>query len=208
MRRVVVVRPQTDGIERIMSSEWAEPIRNRLEVAPDVDLADLSHGVSREHVEGTVRAGDGFMFFGHGTPDTLGRTPALLDVANLDRLSDGIIVAFACESAIRLGPAAIAAGVQGYLGFDDYLLIYPAPAHAVSSAVFDSLDRFAQGRDLSEVRDSLAGALDRIFDDYAFKSRRFDLDAGIILACTRLMRRSLCAFGKDAARLATEIAYE
>jgi hypothetical protein len=122
MSKLALVRPANDpaAVELASWSSW---------LIPDIAASSHSHSdlhgsaVTRAAVEADMSASRVTLFFGHGFKSRLqGYTSDVLDLSNISKSWDRIVVAIACWSAVTLGPAAISAGADAYLGFDEAMV--------------------------------------------------------------------------------------
>lgn len=72
----------------------------------------------------TLPMGDLIIAVGHGSPDELCgyNNEVILDTSSIPDVKNKVVVLISCETAQRLGPSLIDAGVISYIGFKDDLL--------------------------------------------------------------------------------------
>lgn len=126
MAMTMWIAPARDEVEQYMRDKWGHPviaeIQTRTGQAPaQGDASD------RQHLEDALPESGDIYYFGHGTEDALG-IPTLIDRDNVSRIRD-MLVAVACDSAERLGPAAIAAGTRAFVGFAGRIPIIVDPLY-------------------------------------------------------------------------------
>ncbi len=77
----------------------------------------------RDAVEEALAGSRATVFLGHGTWDSLCGKTTLVDPQNVRLARGGILIAIACKSARDLGASAVDSGMEGYVGFDEDLLV-------------------------------------------------------------------------------------
>jgi hypothetical protein len=115
----LIVCPNGDHRARTLA-EWAERV---VDVFPG-RVRDLPRDATRAALENVLeeaKSVSGVVFFCHGRADALGNREILLDVDNVAKLGNRVVIAVACHSARELGVRAISDGVGAYIGFDDRL---------------------------------------------------------------------------------------
>jgi hypothetical protein len=201
MTSFLVICPESDSIEQIMSRTWAQAFCQGA-TGRAASITDLSGtAATRAAIAGALTANVALMYFGHGQADRLGDPIALIDNRNVSSAAGALIIAFACYSAQKLGPDAIQQQVEAYLGFDDLLGVYPPPANAVATGIVAALDHLALGGTVQEAYRMLCGALDDVVDDHVNGAQRSHPDAPLVLLTARLMRRSLTLCGNQSCSL-------
>lgn len=134
------IEPAAGDVERYMAEHWAQRLVGRVGRAVSETIRALR---SPERDDVTVALPDsiGVFYFGHGTADALG-APPLIDAANIAE-TRGIVVAVACRSAQALGPHAIDAGLQTYVGFmDDVPVMH---SQTIDELMADTMVRLLSG---------------------------------------------------------------
>jgi hypothetical protein len=114
---------------------------------------------------------DAVFFFGHGTSDQLIGTngQAAVDRTNIANASGKAIIAVACLAGRSLGPDAIGAGVEVFLGWNAKLLWLGSPVGQLGPfglAIVSSLEILGQGARLEEVKERLRDELDAVAEYY------------------------------------------
>jgi hypothetical protein len=62
------------------------------------------------------------LFYGHGAPDALG-APPLISAVDAAVITDGVMVAFACDAGSQLADDATTGGLRCFVGFSDSFLV-------------------------------------------------------------------------------------
>ena len=196
MSNLVVICPESDRVEQLMSGAWAQVFLGGAAATQSAVQCLLGSEVTRTAITEVLVRDTGLLYFGHGFADRLGAT-SLVDAENVDSVAGGLIVAFACYSALELGPEAIRRKVQAYVGFDDLLAVYEAPSRSIAPGVIASLDRLAEGGSVAEACETLVQALDEVVDEYAYGAGRRHPDSPNIFLTALLMKRTLAICGDD-----------
>lgn len=117
-----------------------------------------------------MRSTDATLYFGHGTPTALGTPTMVVDSTNVSDAAGKLLLAFACEAALTLGPDAIAKRVTAFLGFADIVAVVTVLPAGVSDPIGDAVHRaltlFVQGDTVGDVRDRLISELQQVEADY------------------------------------------
>lgn len=194
MTSVVLICPETDQVEQIMAAAWADGFQ--LQAPPAASITSL-RGAAATHsgVSGAMATGTGLFFFGHGKTDCLGDPTVVIDAANVGGAAGALIVAFACFSALDLGPESIRQQIETYIGFDDLLPVYGPPANAVTDAVVDALSHLASGGTATDAYNRLEKGLAHVVQEHIYGPSRRDPNAPLIFTTARLMQRSLTICG-------------
>ena len=122
------------------------------------------------NVSAAMRSADATLYFGHGTPAALGTPMTLVDSTNVSHAAGKLLLAFACEAALTLGPDAIAKRVTAFLGFADIVAVVTVLPAGVSDPIGDAVHRaltlFVQGGTVDDVHDRLISELQQVEADY------------------------------------------
>jgi hypothetical protein len=110
------ITTRTDNVDGYMYQRWAQPLLESANEHAGISLMPL-HDPGRIEIDRHLPTTQGLIYFGHGTPEAMGGPP-LIDALNIGQAS-GTIVAVACRTAAVLGRAAVAGGVDSYIGFID-----------------------------------------------------------------------------------------
>jgi hypothetical protein len=195
MSNLIVVCPESDRVEQLMSGFWLRIFLTGTVASRSSVQCLLGSDVTREAITGALAKDTGLLYFGHGFADRLGEATSLVDAENVESAAGGLIVAFACYSALELGPEAIRRKAEAYLGFDDLLAVYEAPSRAIAPGVVALLDCLAEGGSVDAAYETLVQTLAEVVDEHAFGARRSHPDAPTILLTARLMQRALVVSG-------------
>jgi hypothetical protein len=133
MKTYLLVRPEHDDTTHFLSAyarETAKTAEKNGFAIVDIDREKAN----RKEVEGRLeKMKPRVVFFnGHGNERSImGHKHQLLIVAgeNEDILSDKIVYAISCKSAAELGPSAVAAGCESFVGYDDDFIFLYSPEH-------------------------------------------------------------------------------
>lgn len=174
MAEVAVIRPDTQGddVETTMAL-WPDAMMAG--PGPQAGVAFKSvRGSTRctaSHASAAMRSTDATLYFGHGTRAALGMPTTLIDSANVSDAAGKLLLAFACEAALTLGPDAVNnKRVTAFLGFADIMSVYTSSAPGwfdpIGAAVDRALTLFVQGGTVADVGDLLIIELQQVEADY------------------------------------------
>jgi hypothetical protein len=115
---ILFVRP-ADDTAAVYASACAHQFRQLAKSYVTTDLSGTQ--VTRSRLDQEIGNHKHLFWFGHGVDGALiAQGSAMIDVQNLPSLGGGIVIAIACNSAVKLGQIALQArGVGAFLGFDD-----------------------------------------------------------------------------------------
>jgi hypothetical protein len=201
VKELVLVRPETDDIETLVSQAWAQPFVDRHTPSLSHRILDLRGGdVSRVAVEGHFSDTRVVIYFGHSTASTVGEmgrdSEVYIDSSNVGLAAGCALIVFGCWSGLRLGPVAVKNGVETYVGLDDVLYADSDFAALVAPLIDTALDELVRGASVSDIHRTLREEVDRL--SIAVESneelyRSYRQRAAIYMAL-RLMYRALCIF--------------
>jgi hypothetical protein len=130
---------------------------------------------SRQTIDQSIGKGDDVLFLGHGAADRLHVPPRLLkreeillDLSNIGN-AGRVVIAVACHSSTKLGPAACSSTrplVVAYLGWLEevgFPSSYPAP---ILEALKQGLLSYFNGSTIGQVAESLGTEFDSAHNDY------------------------------------------
>jgi len=127
-RKLLIIRPNCpgDNYTTLFSYPAATLVKNKA-VAEGWTVTDLEgNNANRANVESTINTikPDFIKHYDHGSNFTLYGQNAniitpVIDNANVNLLSGRAVSTVSCESAVGLGPLAIASTAKAYLGYDD-----------------------------------------------------------------------------------------
>ncbi len=175
MGTVAYLRPNNPGDPAAADLyNWCVELEQRL-VARGHSTGSVVDGTSPcDMVNATVALGstyDAIFFFGHGAADSLTGTngqPAV-DQTNIANAKSRVVIAVACLAGRSLGPDAITAGIEVFLGWNVKLLwLKPAAGQLgrFGSAVVDGLETFGHGTRVEQVKEQLRDELDAVAEYY------------------------------------------
>ena len=97
---------------------------------------------------------------------TLGRST--IDRSNVSAASGKAIVSIACSTGRNLGPDAVTAGVDSWLGFTmKFPVITPyLTQDPIGDAIAESLECLGHGKSLQDARDKISVKLSDVADEY------------------------------------------
>ena len=137
-------------------------------------------------------------YFGHGDEDSLltGGSPTV-DISSI-RVATGIaIVSVACKTGNNLGPAAITAGADAWLGFTVKVPVI-APHRSIDTigdAIVEGIKGIAGGDTMQQVKDSLRQCFDQLMNDYDTGSYCSHPAASLGYYCAMALRDHLVLHG-------------
>lgn len=146
---IAIFRPEGDQIEQAQS-HWAASFMASISTDSSFSVTDFRRtGVDRSSLAQDVAGADFVMFFGHGESGQLANkdsniaTPYFINAQDGAALTGRIVAGIACHAGRRLGPELVTNhGVNGYLGFDDLLIVItnvPSLFAAVTDAALRAL---------------------------------------------------------------------
>jgi hypothetical protein len=183
----LLILTRRDEVDAHMAERWATPLFAEQSSNGGKELRILD-GPSRQEVEAQLAGVRTVAYFGHGVRNALG-APPLLDLANIGQ-ANGVIVAVACRSAAGLGPAALAAGAQGYVGFRDELPVIDSPV--IDSLICDGFSRLlGEEESVRGFERRFLAACEKIQAEY-FSYRRDD-NAFLIAQTAQILKLTLWA---------------
>jgi hypothetical protein len=156
----------------------------------------------------TLRAAVGttsfIFYFGHGGVDrwiecaAIGTaTPSvvrtIVEVPDADCLKSSVVFAFACESGVQLGPAAVAQGAQRFIGFQRTLYWYPY-SKRMEGALAETVKELVQvvlTRGASATAADLQAPIQARHRYFLDLSSRGDADAGTIANILAILIKAL-----------------
>jgi hypothetical protein len=191
MAVTLIVHPALDDVETYMRDHWANPISKSVErrVGSELGWGSLEEAPRRLANARSV------LYVGHGDADALGKPP-VIDASNVGQIK-GVLVAIACDSGERLGPAAVAGGTSAYVGFAGDVPVVNARSY--DDLIVDHFAPLAMG-------DCTAGDFALTFgaacDDVKVRHLRGPRhrDAHLIALSAEVMRLGLRILGDHAAR--------
>src|SRR5271170_1072860 len=120
MGSVILIRPRDDAASR-QASDWGDSLRNTFAGIGHTIAANADDTTPPDRVNilrALGKAADLVCYFGHGDEKSwLTNAGQTLDARNVTTLRKKTIVSVACKTACTLGPDAITAGAECWLGF-------------------------------------------------------------------------------------------
>ena len=208
MPKVAVIRPDTlgDAVEAEMAL-WPDAMMAGPGAQVGIHFSDVRGAAqcTASNASAAMQSTDATLYFGHGTPSALG-TPTVVDTANVSTAAGKLLLAFACEAALTLGPDAHVKRVTAFLGFADIVAVVtnlPAgQSNPISDAVDHALTLFVQGGTVDNVRYLLIRELKQVEADYNPKGPLSYLPgASTIWLAAHVNWRGLTVLGNGSAKL-------
>lgn len=173
MPDIAVIRPDTPGdtVESTMAL-WPEAVMLGPGAQAGINFPDVrGPGMcTAPNASAAMRSTDATLYFGHGTPAALGIATTLVDSSNVSDAKGKLLLAFACEAALILGPDAFAKQVTAFLGFADILVVIDDLPAGQSDPIGDAVNRgltlFVRGGTMDDVRDLLISEFKQVEADY------------------------------------------
>lgn len=200
MSTVAIVRPESDSVERSLSS-WAALLLGSIQGKSGVATTDLRGvGVTRASVVTTVTRKGVSLLFSHGTKTALGTPRALVDAKNVSCFNGSVVVAFSCLAGDQLGSDAVANGARAFLGFDDLLTNYVKQPNLFGQGVEKAATALVlSGKTVGATRSTLEKHFKQIEGDYHTGPRRGHVDATVIWLAAHVNWRGLVVHGNASA---------
>jgi len=171
-----IIRPKDDKSSQ-QASDWADDLIRKLNAAGHVkigDVDDWSPANTKNILALLSGSADLVCYFGHGKENRwLTSNSATLDTGNVtgakgQPANGRAIVSIACKTSCQLGPAAITAGVQAWLGFTIKVKVI-APHNfidPIGDAIVNGLAVLGNQGTVQQARDELAANLGQLVIDY------------------------------------------
>jgi hypothetical protein len=172
-----IIRPKDDS-SACQASDWADRL--------DADFRTFGHSLTRDIDDTTPADATNVLgvfgglvnlicYFGHGNEDSL-LTKGLptVDKASISLTPGVAVVSVACKTGTNLGPAAITAGANAWLGFTIKVPVI-APHRTIDTigdAVFDGLKGLGNGDTMQQALDALRQSFDDLVTKYDSGSYR------------------------------------
>lgn len=140
--RILVTSPESDNITRYLRV-WTKQMLQKAHHQHRIFHLDKKK-VTNKHFCGLLKKKsiDVVCINGHGADDRVVgyKQETLLNVENADLLSGTTAHVLACNTAKTLGPAAMAAGAKGYIGYDERFIMLSRPTK-ISQPLQDDVAR-------------------------------------------------------------------
>jgi hypothetical protein len=200
MSTVAIVRPESDPVERGLSS-WAALLLMSIQGKSGVVTTDLRGvAVTRARVVTTVTGKDVTLLFSHGTKTALGTPVSLIDATNVSCFKGSVVVAFSCLAGDQLGPGAAAHGARAFLGFDDVLTNYLTQPNLFGQGVEKAATALVLNRKtVATTRTALEKHFKQIERGYHTGPHRRHVDATVIWLAAHVNWRGLIVHGSASA---------
>jgi hypothetical protein len=166
-----LIRPEDDPLA-IQASDWASELLNELSLAGHglaKDLAGTTSVVKGNILSVLCSSTPLVCYFGHGDDQSfLTLSTPTVDSSSISVSTGTVIVAIACFTGKSLGPAAITAGADTYVGFTIKLpVILPyRTIDPIGEAIVAGLKHLGGGSDVQHAADMLRNELDKVSVEY------------------------------------------
>lgn len=166
-----LVRPQDDRAAR-QSSDWADSLEKRLTAlghAKSIDVDDWTPADTSSILNALGSSAALLCYFGHGDESSwLTNGLVTIDASHMSAARSKAIVSIACKTACLLGPSAITAGVESWLGFTvKVAVISPHKGiDPIGDAIVEGLAVLGAKATMQQSRDEIAAQLDQVVTDY------------------------------------------
>jgi hypothetical protein len=166
-----VIRPQDDGNSQ-QCSDWADNLITNLKAgghSKAIDVDNLTPANS-SNILAALKSGSSLIcYFGHGDEGSwLTHSATTVDKSNVSAAAGRAIVSVACKTARGLGPDAITAGVEAWLGFTcKVAVITPHKGvDPIGDAIVDGLTELGAAKTMQEARDEIRSKMDKLVTEY------------------------------------------
>jgi hypothetical protein len=197
-QNVVFVTPAGDTQAGILS-QWGRLIAAGMLRDDPIHLdGHVSRGQLETWLSSRLAA---VVFFCHGQPDSLGNAVSLLDLENAGMCRGWLVIAIACHSALRLGPAAIEEGARSYLGFKhefSWPLQYSRP---FGDAVMAGLRPILEGAPIEAGERRMKEEFLNLYDRFKNGSARRQNNSTLFWMSALLNAETLCLLGDPQASI-------
>jgi hypothetical protein len=171
-----VIRPKDDPASQ-QSSQWCDDLVGQLIQAGHNLVADVDDYTppSSLQIDAALKGSyDIVFYFGHGNEDAwLTNAQVTIDASNISSASGKTVVSIACKTGQKLGPNAITAGVNSWLGFT--IKVPVLAAHKNQDPLGDAIaavlagqahSHSAQPRSMQRIRDDLVAEFKNLAKAY------------------------------------------
>jgi hypothetical protein len=163
----VCIGPRDDASAQ-QAFDWLTDLRAKLTTAGHIQVAQVDNATpaNRKKITAALTASAHLiLYFGHGDSDrwkTGGQ--ATVDKANANILGPRAVVAVACKSGTQLGPDAVTAGVDTYLGFTSKVGVIPLHRgrDQLGEAIVNGLKVLGANQSMQAAKDELVRQLDAL----------------------------------------------
>jgi len=166
-----IIRPQDDGNSQ-QCSDWADNLIPNLTAqghTKTVDVDQLTPANTSNIVAALKSSSDLICYFGHGDEDSwLTNSAITVDKSNVSAAAGKAVVSVACKTGKGLGPDAITAGVEAWLGFTcKVAVITPHKGvDPIGDAIVDGLSVLATAKTMQEAHDEIRSQMDQLVTEY------------------------------------------
>ena len=134
---ILILRPERDAIEKALSA-WASNVVSAISGNPACAIvADVrgDNAIASANISDQISKADVIVYFGHGSVAALG-DPVVVGNQEEAALKDKLLVGIACYAGKIFGKElAENSDAEGYLGFDDQLVVYDAYPSIFSAVI-------------------------------------------------------------------------
>lgn len=173
MADYAVVRPRDDAAARQVSG-WCDELSARWTGAGHTKVADVDDQSPADTPTISAALGSGAaltVYFGHGRDDAwVAAGAVLIDATSVGVAAGTSVVSIACNTGRQLGPDAITAGVDAWLGFTIRVPVVSPHRNQdpFGDAIVDALEP------LGTIQESLRDANDRLYANLDGLATDFD----------------------------------
>jgi hypothetical protein len=170
MSDFTTIQPRDDSVS-IISGRWCEELSDQLRAKRHTRTLDIddSTPADRSTIEaGIPKGGRLVCYFGHGDQDSwsTGGVPTI-DGANVIAASGKAVVSVACKTGKHLGPDAITAGAESWLGFTISVPVFThGGTDPIGDALINALQVLGDGDSMQDAKDKLFSELDALIGDF------------------------------------------
>ena len=165
------IRPQDDANSQ-QCSDWADNLITSLTASGHtkaIDVDNLTPADTPNIVAALKSSSNLICYFGHGDESNwLTHNATTVDKSNVSAAAGKAVVSVACKTARGLGPDAITAGVEAWLGFTCKVpVITPHKGvDPVGDAIVDGLTVLGAAKTMQEARDEIRSKMDQLVTEY------------------------------------------
>ena len=166
-----IIRPQDDRTSQ-QCSDWADNLIANLKVSGHkkaIDVSSCTPANTSNIIIALKYPCDLICYFGHGDEGNwLSRSLTTVDNSNVFAAAGKALVSVACKTARQLGPDAITAGVEAWLGFTcKVAVITPHKGvDPVGDAIVDGLTVLGAAKTMQEARDEISSNMNQLVIEY------------------------------------------
>lgn len=202
MGRYSLIRPEDDAVTQ-QASDWATALDKGLGAnghSLDIDVRDITPP-DRTNIEAAINGlSDVIFYFGHGDEQSWKTNgQPTLDSTNASQASGKTVVSVACKTGRSLGPDAILAGVDAWLGFNiSVAVVRPYKGFdPLGEAIVEALEFLGQGGSVQFARNILEVKLEQVASDHDTGKFKNHPDAPLIYFSALAMQANLVVLGNQ-----------